>query len=87
MVMGESFQLAFDGEYFIAGGLVASVDDGVAVVDGIGVRHALGGSGLEHGDAHLVQRIVDVSAEAGARLGHGDHEGCLGDSLGGFLAR
>ena len=41
MVMDQPFQFAPYGQDLVSGGLIAARGDGVAVVDGVWVRHAL----------------------------------------------
>ena len=78
MVIRRSFHFASDGKDLVADCLVAADEDLVAVDDSVVGCDTLGGPVLKHGYAHLVERVVNLPAEAGSRLGHGNDEGRLG---------
>ena len=78
MVIRRSFHFASDGKDLVADCFVTADEDLVAVDDSVGGFDTLGCLVLKHGYAHLVERVVNLPAEAGSRLGQGNDEGRLG---------
>ena len=66
---------------------VRPFQDRGTLVSGLRIGHPVGGPAVQHGQPEGGEGGVDLLAEAGAWLGHGDDEGGPGYALAGLLTR